>query len=341
MENEKLLEMFEDYMRQDFDKLAECTIKNNLRYVRLFLEDVDCFAFDVTQSMITKYLNNLCKANGEEMNIDSKSQHQSAIKKFFIYLYTSDEPAFMAYKYTPVNNMLVPKKNPVEGLKAINASAAAKLKKNPRKEGLTKLEAKMLIQTAYQETVNRCRDGKEFKIMLAKRNYAMVVMMFEVGLRISDMISLKKDNIDFDEGTLNFIIKKTKTPHKLALSNKLLEILNDYLKARECMGNESVKDCEFLFCTSTGKQMMRSDANDFLNSLKRKSGIDQSKPVSPHILRHTCGALLYKETKDIAFVKEVLGHSSVTTTQRYVYSKDIIQDMGEKTASVIENLIRL
>jgi len=162
----------------------------------------------------------------------------------------------------------------------------------------------------------------------------MVLLMLETGLRYSDVASITFDNLVFngEETFLNIVTQKTKKKMKFLLSVPLTRALKDYF---EVHGERS----SLVFCTDTGRVFDNVAANRMLDKHKSRAGIE--KEVTCHTLRHTCGALMYAETKDLAFVKELLGHGSITTTQRYVYSEDVVKDMAKTTARVTDRLIAM
>lgn len=332
--NNELIERYKRDMELDTDMLAESTISGHIRYVTMFLESMQKPAFDISKNEINKYVLGLKKQNGEDMNIDAKQNHMSSIKRFynFLFLHSDDRDIMqMRYFYDDHDHKIeIP--NPADGLKSVNSSAAAKLLKNPRKEGMTAEEAQRLLKVLKGNMEYADKFLCEEKRFIAHRNYTMIMMMLEIGLRYSDISSLERSKTVINTATkqMNIIIKKTKKPMTFALSEHLIKELNDYVKLHKDRS-------PLLFCTADGNVYQNTKVNAMIKRNCRTAGIERE--VSCHTLRHTCGALMYEETKDLAFVKELLGHGSVTTTQRYVYSEDTVKDMGKTTSKVTGKLL--
>lgn len=330
--NEELIAIYKRDMELDTDMLSENTIKGHVRYITLFLNAMNKQAFDITKSEINHYVLNLKKQNGEDMNIDAKQNHMSSIKRFYNFLFVGSDDRnimMMRYFYDDRDNKIeIP--NPADGLKSVNSSAAAKLKKNPRKEGLTLSEAQRLIDAVKNHVDYTDVFSTETRRFISHRDYVMILMMLEIGLRFSDISSLTVADTLLNGNRLDIVIKKTKKRKSYELSDYLVTELKTYLKLHN---NRS----ELLFCSFSGNKCDNKETNNILKKYQKKAGI--KKEVTCHILRHTCGALMYEETKDLAFVKELLGHGSVTTTQRYVYSEDVVKEMGQTTSKVTGKLV--
>ena len=232
--NNELIERYKRDMELDTDMLAESTISGHIRYVTMFLESMQKPAFDISKNEINKYVLGLKKQNGEDMNIDAKQNHMSSIKRFynFLFLHSDDRDIMqMRYFYDDHDHKIeIP--NPADGLKSVNSSAAAKLLKNPRKEGMTAEEAQRLLKVLKGNMEYADKFLCEEKRFIAHRNYTMIMMMLEIGLRYSDISSLERSKTVINTATkqMNIVIKKTKKPMTFALSEHLIKELNDYVK---------------------------------------------------------------------------------------------------------------
>lgn len=336
LSNEQLLDKFEQDMRLSIDGLAESTISAHMAHVKRFLNEVDKPAFDISKSEISAYVLGLQKESGGDMNIDSKQIHLSSIKRFYGFLFDESAEraiADMQYYYDDRGNKREIN-NPTATLKAVNTSAKAKLMKNPRKEGLTVHDTQILL--AYLTDNIKYMEDRNYtdRTFVAHRDYCMILFMLETGLRYSDVASLEVDKIGFNgnRAIVNIVTQKTKKELKFILSEYLTYAIKKYLELHD--------DRSFvLFCTASGGVLDNKSANKMLDKHRKAAGLE--KEVTCHTLRHTCGALMYNETKDLAFVKELLGHGSVTTTQRYVYSEDVMEEMAETTARVTDRLVAI
>ena len=327
--NEQLLQLYYQDLKYSHENLADGTIKNHQKYLTVFFNTVEMPAFSVTKNTIEKFIYGLKRQDGQDMNIDVKQNYISSIKRFYNFLFDSDEPDIkrMRYYYDEYGSK-IDIDNPVRRIKSVNTSATAKLLKNPRKEGLTFVEAKQLIK--YME--KKLTKAKTWKNKyVAYRDYAIILLMLEIGLRYSDVSSIKKTDLDVNKKQLNIIIQKTKTKKTFILSDKLCSLIKEYLELRINMNNN------LLFVSTNDNYLDNKTMNTMVKKHAANAGINRS--VSCHILRHTCGALMYAETKDLALVKELLCHGTVSTTQRYVLSQDLTNDIATTTTNVVNSLI--
>ena len=145
------------------------------------------------------------------------------------------------------------------------------------------------------------------------RNYLMLLYFLNLGLRVSEVINLKADHIDWSTGRISIIASKNDKDRVLWLQDKLLELTKRWLKHRPA-------DSDFLFCTLKGGKLMDRYIRAFVSRYAKKGGI--KKRVHPHILRHTFATDLLREEKDVRLVQKALGHASIATTMIYTHIVD-------------------
>lgn len=172
-----------------------------------------------------------------------------------------------------------------------------------------------------------------------------IKILLELGLRCSELCGLKWSDIDFDEKTIfveravtpvknkpNVHKPKTKTSCRiLPLSTKMVEALAAAMAEAEkqLIGNKNIRD-EFIMQTVAGNLFTDSSFTKYRYKPFFKD-LHKAYPdiecLTPHELRHTCGTLLYKRTKDLYAVSKYLGHSSVEITAKlYVHdSVDLLR----------------
>jgi len=142
------------------------------------------------------------------------------------------------------------------------------------------------------------------------RNKAMITLMLNTGLRVSELIDLKSQNIDLTKRTLKVVNGKGHKDRNLVIPEKTAELLKQWNKKRA--GNTE----RFYFNTKDGKPLSRIYVFLMIKRYTRRAGID--KHVYPHTLRHTFATNFYRQTKDIETLRKLLGHSDISTTQIYV-----------------------
>jgi len=142
------------------------------------------------------------------------------------------------------------------------------------------------------------------------RNKAMITLMLNTGLRVSEVTDLRTNNIDLSKRALKVVNGKGGKDRNLIIPDKTAELLKQWTKKRtEGTGH-------YLFNTQKGGQLSREYIFMMIKRYTTRAGID--KNIYPHTLRHTFATSFYKQTKDIETLRKLLGHSDISTTQIYV-----------------------
>ena len=149
----------------------------------------------------------------------------------------------------------------------------------------------------------------------AKRDKAIIEMLYSCGLRVSELCGLKISNLFLDDDMIRIMGKGSKE-RLLPMGGTAKRYLNDYLTHTrpgflKNTGSSSV------FISRNGKPLTRAMVNIILNKWVRASGI--TKAVSPHTLRHSFATHLLEGGADLRFVQALLGHSDISTTQIYTH----------------------
>ncbi len=161
------------------------------------------------------------------------------------------------------------------------------------------------------------------------RNNAIISLFLSTGLRVSELISIRLKDINFNNNSIKVIGKGNKE-RTVYINKYCREKLNLYITIRN-KKNKLTNINEPLFLSNQNKKMARNTV--FYICKKAYEYINITEPhYSPHTLRHTAATLLYTYVKpDILLIKEFLGHSSITSTEIYSHiSNPIIKDAVEK-----------
>jgi len=149
-----------------------------------------------------------------------------------------------------------------------------------------------------------------------KRDYAIITLFLNCGLRLSELSSIDIDSIK-DNDTLNVIGKGNKE-RTIFLNEACIEAINDYLLIRP----KDAKDNKALFLSIRKLRMSNRAIQHMIDRYLEKIGLDTSI-YSAHKLRHTAATLMYKYGNvDIRALQSILGHESVSTTQIYTHIDD-------------------
>ncbi len=148
------------------------------------------------------------------------------------------------------------------------------------------------------------------------RNKAMLETLYSCGLRVSELIALKRSNVYPEIGFIRVIGKGDKE-RLVPIGKDALKFIGIYLaherrQIKECKGFE-----DFLFLNRRGKGLSRVMVFYIIKDLAYKAGI--SKTISPHTFRHSFASHLVEGGADLRAVQEMLGHESITTTEIYTH----------------------
>jgi integrase/recombinase XerD len=148
------------------------------------------------------------------------------------------------------------------------------------------------------------------------RNKIMIQLFLATGLRLSEMINLKWQDINLLTGQLKVVDGKGSKDRILWLGENTLHLLQDW-KQRQ---GEQLGKVVHVFTNRTGKQLVDRDVREMVVNYAGKAGI--TKTISPHTLRHTFATDLLRDTKNIRLVQKALGHSDLSTTMIYTHIVD-------------------
>lgn len=148
-----------------------------------------------------------------------------------------------------------------------------------------------------------------------RRNALMVLLFYCTGLRLSEVTSLTLDSFSFDMQEVR-VVGKGQKERIVPIVSPLRSTLKDFLKfSSDKICNYSQKS---LFLTSEGEPMSRYQIERAVQKVLGEWGIEGKH--SPHVLRHTFATLLLERGADIREIQELLGHSSLQTTQVYTHN---------------------
>jgi site-specific recombinase XerD len=293
MENIKLrqaLKLFLEYIKIG-KNLSDKTFENYSHYLSRFS---NCFSEDKNLKDINLedvqkfrvFLKNFKDEKGNELSLKTRNYHLIALRAFL--------------KYCVKNDM------------STMAPEKIELPKVPERvvETLDREELERLFKTV-SESKNAVRDT------------AIIETLFSTGLRVSELVSLNRNQVDLIR--LEFMVRgKGKKPRIVFLSERARDAIKQYLDSREDnfdplflnMGKGFKQD----ILSGEKRRLSRVSVENIVAKNARMSGI--IKKVTPHTLRHSFATELLSNGADIRSVQEMLGHSSITTTQIYTHITD-------------------
>ena len=148
------------------------------------------------------------------------------------------------------------------------------------------------------------------KAIKSQRNKLIVEFIFSTGVRISECVNMKINNLDFKEYVGKVISGKGNKDRLIIISKKWVLNYKKYLEKR----NKKITS-EYLFCNSKGNPLSVDTIQKFLKQSAKDANI--TKRVSPHVLRHSFTTNLLENDVNIRYIQQSLGHANLNTTQIY------------------------
>ena len=182
-----------------------------------------------------------------------------------------------------------------------------KLVSSPKRE---KKLPNYLQYNEFESILNSCGNDN-----LGIRNRAIVELLLASGLRVSELVNIKLNDLDFNEKSIR-VIGKGKKERIVYFGDYALKSLNEYLQgSREYLLKG--KNNDYLFVNHLGDRITTRGITDILDRLLELTAIE--KKVSPHTFRHSFATMLLNEGANTKVVQELLGHASMKTTSIYTH----------------------
>lgn len=188
-----------------------------------------------------------------------------------------------------------------QGIKAL-APERIELAKVPERE----------LDLISEDELERLLSAPTGEGLKSLRDKAMLELFFSTGLRVSELCSLDRDDIDFKKAEFSIRGKGDKI-RLVFLSDDAKNALKNYLNKREDIE-------EPMFVNAKNGRLTQRSVERFVRNYAIRAGI--SKKVTPHVIRHVFATDLLQGGADLRSVQKLLGHNSITTTQIYTHITD-------------------
>jgi integrase/recombinase XerC len=146
------------------------------------------------------------------------------------------------------------------------------------------------------------------------RDYAIIQTFLQTGIRLSELVNLRVDDVDFEHRILTVRQGKGKKDRQIPLVDEAVKALRNYLRYRN---TELILDDETFFLAKNGTSLNVSSVKYLVAKYVKKAGI--RKKVSVHTLRHTFGAHKADKHMSLATLQELMGHKKKETTLKYIH----------------------
>lgn len=269
------IENFKSYLLIE-RKYSHYTIESYQRDLLKFSTFIHKEVYEVVEDDILSYLKFLAE---EGLNEKSIARNISSLKSFFKFLLI-DKRVTM----NPMENIDIPKV------------------KKSIPHVLTEEEVLLLLDVPLTDAFQY-------------RNKAMLELLYATGMRVSELIQLTLNDIDFENATIRTIGKGSKE-RIIPLGEYALRYVTIYLQQyRGGMLKKEYND--YLFLNNHGKKLTRQGFFKIIKQRAKEANIE--KELSPHTLRHSFATHLLNHGADLRSIQELLGHSDISTTQIYTH----------------------
>lgn len=281
IELEKQLESY--YEDCKFRKrLNEKTIKAYTIDLNQYLEFIT--TTEINQKIINEYIHYLNKKYLKYKTIKRKI---ASVKAFCSYLEYEE-----IIDYSPFNKIKTKIKEP------------KLLPKTIQKDYIDKIIHLLLKDLKNSKT--------EFQKKISLRNITLISVMFSTGIRVSELCNIKLKDIDLLEKKLKIFGKGSKERILYLGNSNVVQLCQMYLTY-----NNTCKKNEYFFLNKFNKKLSEQTVRILLKKIE--SELELSTHITPHMFRHTFATTLLEKGVDIRYIQNILGHSSISTTQIYTY----------------------
>ncbi len=181
---------------------------------------------------------------------------------------------------------------------------------NPMRNIQPPRTTKKLRLPLTQDDVSKLLSVPNKKTFCGFRDYVLLVMFLDTGLRLNEVLTMKMSDANFEEATF-VVMGKGRKERKVPFGQTLKGLLIRYLQLR---GN--IPTQELFFVNQFGQRLTARRIQQYVKQYAKKAGIQ--KPVHPHILRHTFALNFILQGGNPFVLQEILGHATLDMTRHYV-----------------------
>ena len=200
------------------------------------------------------------------------------------------------------------------------------LESNPLEGIATPKAEKRLPKFFSVDDIFRLMDAATGDKSAIARDKAILELLYSSGLRVSELESLNLNELNLSEGMVK-VMGKGRKERMIPVGNKALEAVREYLKYRDSFGR--VRDEKALFLNCRGGRLTSRSVARIVDKYLRRAGV--AGHGSPHKLRHSFATHRWDACADLRGIQELLGHASLSTTQKYTHiTTDKLMEVYDK-----------
>ena len=190
---------------------------------------------------------------------------------------------------------------------------------------MTLQEASALFSSAYQ-TLEEYADKKDCYGYKEKiRDVAVIELLFGTGVRVSELCSLLYNDIGTDFSSIRVNGKGNKERTIQISNEEIKKALRNYYH----LFSDVIEEEHYFFINRLGNRLSEQSVRLMIRNYKERCNL--TKRITPHVFRHSFATLLLEQDVDIKYIQNLLGHSSIVTTQIYTHVS------SEKQAEILQN----
>lgn len=155
------------------------------------------------------------------------------------------------------------------------------------------------------------RNKRAYKYWL--RDTAVIETFFATGARVYEISNIKAECVNLNTGLIKIMGKGGKERYIQIAATDILDVLKKYYS----QNSEMIKKSGYFFVNSRGKRYTEQSIRLMLKKYTKLAGIERN--ITPHMFRHSFATYLIEEGVDVSCVQQILGHSSIKTTQIYIH----------------------
>lgn len=176
---------------------------------------------------------------------------------------------------------------------------------------------RIIPRTEIERMLNCMYDGEQNRYKL--RDIAVVETFFATGARVYEISNIRTECVDLDTGAIRIMGKGGKERYIQIGEPSVLTLLRRYYAANE----QAIKESRYFFVNQRGSRFSEQSIRNMMKKYAKLAGIERN--ITPHMFRHSLATYLIEEGVDVSCVQQILGHSSIKTTQIYIHIAAKIQ----------------
>lgn len=170
-------------------------------------------------------------------------------------------------------------------------------------------EIERLLNYMYDCLKEKVLSGYKYRL----RDVAVVEVFFATGARVYEISNIREDSVNLNSGLIKIMGKGGKERYVQISNSSILAILKKYYAENE----SEIKKSGFFFINNRGNRYTEQSIRLMLKKYAKQAGIERN--ITPHMFRHSFATYLIEEGVDVSCVQQILGHSSIKTTQIYIH----------------------